>query len=164
MASTEIPNRSLFKPAEVCDITQIQAYVLRSWETEFPELGVRRGGLRVYRRQDVERVLRIKHLLFVDGLTLAGARRRLEEDAVPEPTAEELSAAKIEERVRRQIADVREGLQSILRLLGTEGPHESEASVFDLLAQPSAPVASRRPSRSAKPKAAKERARARASR
>jgi DNA-binding transcriptional MerR regulator len=163
MASTEIPNRSLFKPAEVCDVTQIQPYVLRSWETEFPELGIVRNGTRVYRRQDVERVLRIKHLVFVEGLTLAGARRRLEEDAAPQLTAEDVSAAKLEERVRLQIAGVREGLQSILQLLGTGGQKET-GTVFDLLPQGSAPNAARRPSPQAKPKAAKERARTRAAR
>ena len=76
----EIPNRSLFRQPEVCEIAQVQPYVLRSWEAEFPDLGVAKtaGGPRVYRRADVERVLRIKHLLFVEGLTLAGARRKLQ--------------------------------------------------------------------------------------
>lgn len=163
MASTEIPNRALFKPAEVCEIAQLQPYVLRSWEAEFPELGVVRHGTRVYRRHDLERVLRVKHLLFVDGLTLAGARRRLEEDEAPQLTVEDLAAAKMEERVRRQIAGVREGLQSILQLLGTEQQSEAGA-MFDLLPQPSTPLAARRASRPAKPKPAKERARARAAR
>src|ERR1043166_1146691 len=81
----EIPNRALFKAAEVCELAKVQPYVLRSWESEFPELGVARtsGGPRVYRRADVEQVLRIKHLLLVEGLTLAGARRKLEDAAAP---------------------------------------------------------------------------------
>src|SRR6478752_4665757 len=80
--SIEIPNRSLFRQPEVCEIARIQAYVLRSWEAEFPDLGVAKtaGGPRVYRRADLERVLRIKYLLFVEGLTLAGARRRLADE------------------------------------------------------------------------------------
>src|SRR3982750_3269527 len=78
----EIPDRSLFRPPEVCEIARIQAYVLRSWEAEFPDLGVSKtvGGPRVYRKADVERVLRLKHLLFVEGLTLAGARRKIAEE------------------------------------------------------------------------------------
>ena len=78
----EIPNQSLFRQAEVCEIASVQPYVLRSWEAEFPDLGVSKsqGAPRVYRRQDVERVLRIKHLLFAEGLTLAGARRKLQEE------------------------------------------------------------------------------------
>src|SRR6185295_10193769 len=84
-AQVEIPKRALFKAAEVCEIVKVQPYVLRSWEAEFPELGVAKtaGGPRVYRRADVEQVLRIKHLLLVDGLTLAGARRKLEEETSP---------------------------------------------------------------------------------
>src|ERR671915_804736 len=78
----EIPKRTLFRQPEVCDIAKVQPYVLRSWEAEFPDLGVAKteGGPRVYRKADVERVLRIKHLLFVEGLTLAGARRKMLED------------------------------------------------------------------------------------
>src|SRR6478736_9850777 len=84
LLQVEIPNRALFKAAEVCDLVKLQPYVLRSWEAEFPELGVSKaGGPRIYRRADVEQVLRIKHLLLVEGLTLAGARRKLEEDAAP---------------------------------------------------------------------------------
>ena len=74
MAEVEIPNRALFKASEVCELAGVQPYVLRSWESEFPDLGVSKsgGGPRVYRRADVERVLRIKQLVFTDGLTLAG--------------------------------------------------------------------------------------------
>src|SRR6266699_3903266 len=81
----EIPNRALFKAAEVCELLKLQPYVLRSWEAEFPDLGVSKsaGSPRVYRREDVEQVLRIKHLLLVEGLTLAGARRRLDEESAP---------------------------------------------------------------------------------
>src|SRR5882724_6802811 len=95
-AEVEIPKRALFKAAEVCDLAKVQPYVLRSWEAEFPELGVAKsdGASRTYRRTDVEQVLRIKHLLLVEGLTLAGARRRLEEETAPvaanAPALEEL--------------------------------------------------------------------------
>ena len=79
MMTATIPNRPVFRSQEVCEIAEVQPYVLRSWEAEFPDLGVAKGagGPRIYRRGDVERVLRLKHLLFVDGLTLAGARKRL---------------------------------------------------------------------------------------
>src|SRR5262249_60402018 len=73
-----IPKRALFKATEVCEIIKVQPYVLRSWEVEFPALGVAKnaGTSRFYRREDVELALRIKNLLLVEGLTLAGARRR----------------------------------------------------------------------------------------
>ena len=76
------PKRELFKAAEVCEVVQVQPYVLRSWEAEFPQIGQAPagGGPRVYRRADIELVLRIKQLVFDEGLTLSGARRRLEED------------------------------------------------------------------------------------
>jgi DNA-binding transcriptional MerR regulator len=115
----DIPNRALFKAAEVCDLLKVQPYVLRSWEAEFPELGVAKtaGGPRVYRRADVEQVLRIKHLLLVEGLTLAGARRRLEEESAPvaanAPVIDEL----IGRNARERLTDVKRGLRSILDLL-----------------------------------------------
>jgi DNA-binding transcriptional MerR regulator len=115
----EIPNRALFKAAEVCDIAKVQLYVLRSWEAEFPELGVAKtaGAPRTYRRTDVEQVLRIKHLLLVEGLTLAGARRKLEEEAAPvaadAPAIDEL----IGQNARERLTAVKRGLQSILELL-----------------------------------------------
>ena len=90
----EIPNRALFKAAEVCDLAKVQPYVLRSWEAEFKGLGVTRGNssVRVYRREDVELVLRIKHLLLIEGLTLAGVRRRLDEESEP-PLEDEVAVA-----------------------------------------------------------------------
>ena len=118
-APVEIPKRALFKAAEVCDLVKVQPYVLRSWEAEFPDLGVAKtaGAPRVYRRADVEQVLRIKHLLLVEGLTLAGARRRLEEETAPvapdEPVIDEL----IGQNARERLTAVKRGLQSILDLL-----------------------------------------------
>jgi DNA-binding transcriptional MerR regulator len=117
----EIPNRALFKASEVCDLVKLQPYVLRSWEAEFPGLGVAKsaGAPRVYRKADVEQVQRIKHLLLVEGLTLAGARRKLEEEQTPVltdgPQIDELLGKNAKER----LATVKHGLQSILAMLGT---------------------------------------------
>ncbi len=94
----------------------MQPYVLRSWEAEFPQLGVAKsaGAPRTYRREDVEQVLRIKHLLLVEGLTLAGARRRLEEETAPvaanAPVIDEL----IGRNARERLTEVKRGLRSIL--------------------------------------------------
>ena len=121
MADIEIPNRALFKSSEVCEIASVQPYVLRSWESEFPDLGVSKsaGGPRIYRRVDVERVLRIKQLVFNDGLTLAGVRRRIEEEAPP--ALGEATAAPITELLGRnakeRLADVKRGLIGILEML-----------------------------------------------
>ena len=68
LTTVTIPNRPVFRPRDVGEIAELQPYVLRTWEAEFPDLGVAKsaGGPRVYRRADVERVLRIKHRLFGD--------------------------------------------------------------------------------------------------
>jgi len=81
-----IPDKPAFKASEVCELAQIQPYVLRSWESEFPELGLSKtpGGPRIYRRTDVERVLRIRDLVFTEGLTLSGVRRRFDAEQ-PQP-------------------------------------------------------------------------------
>ena len=122
-APVEIPKRALFKAAEVCDLAKVQPYVLRSWEAEFPELGVSKaaGAPRVYRRGDVEQVLRIKHLLLVEGLTLAGARRKLEEETAPVAADAPVIEALIGENARERLTAVKRGLQSILELLTAGG-------------------------------------------
>jgi len=118
-APLELPKRALFKASEVCELIHVQPYVLRTWEAEFPELGIAKsaGAQRVYRREDVEQVARIKHLLLVEGLTLAGARRRLEEETVPAtadaPVIEEL----IGQNARERLTQIKRGLNSILELL-----------------------------------------------
>ena len=68
----------LYRAADVCASTGLQPYVLRSWEKEFPGIGMQKSpdSVRLYRESDVEQVLRIKQLVFGEGLTLAGARRR----------------------------------------------------------------------------------------
>jgi DNA-binding transcriptional MerR regulator len=152
----EIPNRALFKAAEVCDLAKVQPYVLRSWEAEFKDLGIAKGGAgtRVYRREDVELVLRIKHLLLVEGLTLAGVRRRLDEEA--EPPLEDVpivaAPAPLAADARARIGDVKRGLRSLLNLLGgpvaTSSAPIAAAAEFALAppaeAQPTASKAARR--------------------
>jgi DNA-binding transcriptional MerR regulator len=122
-----IPDRAFFKASEVCEIAGLQPYVLRSWELEFPGLGVTRKGTgsRIYRRADVEQVLEIRRLLFEEGLTLAGAKRRLspDESRQPEPTPEEL----LDPAVRERLRTLKNGLRSLLEVLSgrSEGPSGS---------------------------------------
>jgi DNA-binding transcriptional MerR regulator len=113
----------LYRAQEVCDLAQVQPYVLRSWEKEFPGIGVQKSddSQRLYRQADLDQVLLIKRLVFSEGLTLAGARRKLEESAprttaeVDHDVAEVLDALASDARTR--IAYVRDGLRSILQLL-----------------------------------------------
>ncbi|MBA3439356.1 MAG: MerR family transcriptional regulator [Pyrinomonadaceae bacterium] len=78
-AAVLIPEKLFFKIGEVCEITGVQAHVLRYWESEFPMLAPQknRAGQRTYRRRDVEMALRIKELLYEDQYTIAGAKKKL---------------------------------------------------------------------------------------
>ena len=78
-AAVAIPEKLFFKIGEVCDLTGVQAHVLRYWESEFPMLSPQknRAGQRTYRKRDVEIALRIKELLYDDQYTIAGAKKRL---------------------------------------------------------------------------------------
>ena len=113
----------LYKASEVCEATGLQPYVLRSWEKEFPGIGVQKSvdSPRLYRQADLDQVLRIKQLVFVEGLTLAGARRRLG-DELPRTPAAKVRADKdvldtLGADARSRIELVRTGLRSILHVL-----------------------------------------------
>ena len=113
-----------FKAADVCEMAELQPYVLRSWEKEFPGIGVQKSAEspRLYRQSDIEQVKKIKQLVFGEGLTLSGARRRIEESehqhgAADKDVEEVLEALASDARTR--IASVRDGLRSILKLLSS---------------------------------------------
>lgn len=100
-----VPDKLFFKIGEVSRLTGLEAYVLRYWETEFPALRPRKsgGGQRVYTRKDVECVLQIKQMLYEQGFTIAGARKRLRARSPNE----------VVER-RALLGEIRGELQSIL--------------------------------------------------
>ena len=76
-AEPVIPDKLYFRIGEVARLCGVPAYVLRFWESEFPNLKPNKGGTgqRLYRRRDVEMALRIKQLLYDEGYTIAGARQ-----------------------------------------------------------------------------------------
>ncbi|MGC1871690.1 MAG: MerR family transcriptional regulator [Acidobacteriaceae bacterium] len=76
-----IPDKLYFRIGDVATLCSLPAYVLRFWETEFPQLKPHKGGSgqRLYRKRDVEIVLEIKRLLYDEGFTIAGARKSLAE-------------------------------------------------------------------------------------
>jgi DNA-binding transcriptional MerR regulator len=78
-ATVAIPEKLFFKIGEVCELSGVQAHVLRYWESEFPMLAPQknRAGQRTYRKRDVEMALRIKELLYDDQYTIAGAKKKL---------------------------------------------------------------------------------------
>ena len=79
----EIPDKLYFRIGDVARLANIKPYVLRFWETEFPALGPKKSGTghRLYRRKDVELLLRIKHLLKEKRYTIEGARQTLHSEA-----------------------------------------------------------------------------------
>ena len=82
-SSPEIPDKLYFKIGEVSDLLAVEPYVLRYWETEFSVLSPKKSGTghRLYRRKDVELLLRIKYLLYEKKFTIEGARQSLQAES-----------------------------------------------------------------------------------
>jgi DNA-binding transcriptional MerR regulator len=118
----EIPDKLYFKIGEVSELLGVEPYVLRYWESEFPVLSPKKSGTghRLYRRKDVELLLRIKHLLYEKRFTIEGARQSLHSDSKA-PKA--VKAARAAKRVQAELfaedplPDIRRELQEILQLL-----------------------------------------------
>ncbi len=99
----QIPNKLYFRIGEVSDLVGVKPYVLRYWESEFTDIkpSKSKSGQRLYKRRDVELLLRIKELLYEERFTINGARKRLKEftkgdgngTPVHEPEEEVLEAA-----------------------------------------------------------------------
>ncbi|MDR3775035.1 MAG: MerR family transcriptional regulator [Terracidiphilus sp.] len=83
--SPTIPDRLYFKIGDVAKICGLETYVLRFWETQFPQLKPNKSGTgqRLYRRRDVELALEIKQLVHAQGYTLSGARQALDFQGQP---------------------------------------------------------------------------------
>jgi len=100
-----------FKLNEVCKLANVQPYMLRFWGQEFPQLEAEKSGTgqRLFRKDQVELTLEIKHLLFDEGLTIAGARKRLDNQnggskavAVASPVEKELPPAEEKEKPKKK--------------------------------------------------------------
>ncbi len=117
-----IPEKDDFKIGEVCEIAGVKPFVLRYWETEFPELSPAKGagGQRTYTKADVQLILRIKQLLYEERFTVAGAKKRLTEEVGAQPAkAPRLDTKGSDqlESVRRVLKQSRRELEAILSLL-----------------------------------------------
>lgn len=115
-----IPDKLYFRIGEVSTLCHLPAYVLRFWETEFPQLKpVKSGtGQRMYRRKDVETVLRIKKLLYEEGFTIAGARQQLRVEA---STAKNQVPLPFPAQSSVDIKRIRHDLEEILGMLSARG-------------------------------------------
>jgi DNA-binding transcriptional MerR regulator len=128
---SDLPDKLFFKIGEVAQIVGVRAHVLRYWESEFPALRPlkTRGAHRVYRRRDVELAVLLRRLLHEEGLTIAGAKRRLRESgqhrvsSPPVPSVVREVSARTELLVMRdQLLGLLDGLQNII-----EGPPASDS-------------------------------------
>ena len=125
----EIPKKLFYKIGEVCSLTDTQPYVLRFWESEFPQLAPKktRTGQRVYRPRDIEMVLEIKKLLYEEGFTIAGARKKLgmdgSSDGLPAQEAQDeqgpdaLALLEVQEEVRSSLTEILSIMESTDRHL-----------------------------------------------
>jgi DNA-binding transcriptional MerR regulator len=111
-----IPEKLYFRIGEVARLCRLPAYVLRFWETEFPQLRPVKSstGQRMYRRRDVENVLRIRKLLYEDGFTIAGARAQLREEIKGE---KKQTALPFPVGAPGDLKHIRQGLKDILQIL-----------------------------------------------
>ena len=114
----EIPDKLYFRIGEVGRLCGLPGYVLRFWETEFPQLKPSKSstGQRMYRKSDVESVLRIKKLLYDQGFTIAGARQQMRAEVRRKQTALPFS---LPPAGRSELRQVRQGLREILEILGS---------------------------------------------
>jgi DNA-binding transcriptional MerR regulator len=115
---TEIPDKLFFRIGEVSQLVGVEAYVLRYWESEFKGLSPKKSssGQRMFRRKDVELLLRIKHLLYERKFTIEGARK-----ALLEKTKEKIKIERIERQemfpVPNPLPDIRREVADILKIL-----------------------------------------------
>lgn len=125
------PAEKRFKIGEVCRMAGVQPYVLRYWETEFPPLapGKTGGGQRLYTQREIDVILRIKELLYDEGFTIAGAKKKLEAElddsgalrpAEPEPVetgAKKKKGGGGKASGRAAVGKIRRELEEILEML-----------------------------------------------
>lgn len=111
-----IPEKLYFRIGEVAQLCRLPAYVLRFWETEFPQLKPVKSstGQRMYRHKDVESVLHIKKLLYEEGFTIAGARQHLRAEVKGDKKQAPLP---FPVQSVAEIKHIRQGLQDILTML-----------------------------------------------
>jgi len=114
----QVPQKQTFKIGEVCEMLQVEPYVLRYWETEFEELSPEKNamGQRIYRPKDIEIVYLIKKLLYEEGFTIVGARKQLKRELSKIAEGSAMSQEEVLESLRK----LRWELKEILTLLNRD--------------------------------------------
>lgn len=118
----KIPSKLFFKIGEVCELTDTQPYVLRYWESEFPALAPAKNnsGQRIYRRRDIETILRIKTLLYEEGFTIAGAKKKLElemKEQTKGPSVTPAPTPSGDESFKDEVKEIKAELSGLLDML-----------------------------------------------
>ncbi|MFO8112194.1 MAG: MerR family transcriptional regulator [Desulfosalsimonadaceae bacterium] len=105
-----IPDKLYFKIGEVTDITGLAGYILRFWESEFTSIrpGRSESGQRLYRKKDIEEILKIKHLLYVKKFTIQGAKKHLKSR---NPQSSPTRTHPTIEEIRRELKTIRDLLE-----------------------------------------------------
>lgn len=116
---TEIPDKLYFRIGEVSDLVGVESYVLRYWETEFPSVGPKKSGTghRMYRRREVELLLKIKYLLYEKKYTIEGARQHLQSEAKMGRRKRSIKSEQRELFSSDALPEIRKELAAILDLL-----------------------------------------------
>jgi len=146
-----IPDKLYFRIGDVATLLDVPAYVLRFWETEFPQLKPNKGGTgqRLYRKKDVEMALRIKSLLYDEGYTIPGARQVFKSEAKSSTETPEAAHAP------RETAAVAEAARPQLTGRQTAQLHALREEMRALLNQLSEPIGTQPAAASAAPMRAK---------
>lgn len=119
----QLPVKLYYRIGEVAEIVGVEPHVLRYWETEFRAIRPQksRKGQRIYSRRDVEKLLRVKDLLYTHGFTIAGARKRLRE-AGSETSGEADTGRATAQEVRRALLELRSEVEAMLgELVDSDG-------------------------------------------
>ena len=117
-----IPDKLFFRIGEVSKLCSLPAYVLRFWETEFPQLKPNKSntGQRVYRRKDVENIVRVKKLLYEEGYTISGARQFIKTESKRERVQGALPFVTRPNSDRGELHEIKQGLRDVLGILSAK--------------------------------------------
>lgn len=124
----ELPVKLYYRIGEVAEIVGVEPHVLRFWETEFRSIRPQksRKGQRIYSRRDVEKLLKVKDLLYTHGFTIAGARKRMR-DVGDEPAPAREQERKV--AVHQTLLSLREEVAAMLEELG-DGDSAAEGTIL----------------------------------
>jgi DNA-binding transcriptional MerR regulator len=115
-----IPSKLYFRIGEVADLVGVEPHVLRYWEREFRTIRPTKSakGQRVYSRRDVENLMRVRELLYREGFTIAGAKKKLQHAGAADPAPED--AADGGTKTREQLLAMRGEIEAFLKELGSQ--------------------------------------------